>query len=77
VLATRSALAADADLLSDDERGAIERLIVRTEEMARGEDHHAIGDAVKVLADGTEPFAALRMNRGIRAALAGRSVEEI
>jgi molecular chaperone HscA len=77
VLATRSALAADADLLSDDERGAIERLIVRTEEMARGEDHHAIGDAVKALADGTEPFAALRMNRGIRAALAGRSVEEI
>jgi molecular chaperone HscA len=52
-------------------------LIVRTEEMARGEDHHAIGDAVKALADGTEPFAALRMNRGIRAALAGRSVEEI
>jgi molecular chaperone HscA len=77
VLATRSALAADADLLSEDERGAVERLIVRTEETARGEDHHAIGDAVKALADGTEPFAALRMNRGIRAALAGRSVEEI
>ena len=43
----------------------------------RGDNHHAIDDAVKALADGTEQFAAMRMNRGIRAALAGRSVEDI
>ena len=31
----------------------------------------------KALAEGTEAFAAERMNRGIRQALAGRRVEEI
>jgi molecular chaperone HscA len=77
VLATRSALAADAELLSASEQAAIATLLTSTEDIARGDDHHAINDAVKVLADGTEHFAAMRMNRGIRAALTGRSVEEI
>jgi molecular chaperone HscA len=36
-----------------------------------------IDDAVKSLADSTEAFAAERMNRGIRSALAGRRVEEV
>ncbi len=77
VLATRSALAADGDLLSAAEREAIAALVSSTEDIARGDNHHAIDDAVKALADGTENFAAMRMNRGIRAALAGRSVEDI
>jgi molecular chaperone HscA len=77
VLATRSALAADGDLLSAEEREAIAALLISTEDIARGDDHHVIDDAVKALADGTEAFAAMRMNRGIRAALAGRSVEDI
>jgi molecular chaperone HscA len=77
VLATRAALAADGDLLTPAEREDIAALIVRTDAIARGDDHHAIDDAVKALADGTESFAALRMNRGIRAALAGRSIESV
>jgi molecular chaperone HscA len=77
VLATRSALAADGELLSSAERVAIAALVASTEVIARGDDHHAIDDAVKALADGTEAFAAMRMNRGIRAALAGRSIEEV
>jgi molecular chaperone HscA len=77
VLATRSALSADADLLTDAERSAIDALIVQTQHIAQSDDHHAIDAAVKALADGTEAFAAMRMNRGIRKALAGRSVEEI
>ncbi len=77
VLATRSALAADGDLLSAQERETIAALLTSTEDIARGDNHHAIDDAVKALAEGTEQFAALRMNRGIRAALAGRSVEDI
>ncbi len=77
VLATRSALAADGDLLGDAERAAIEALVERTVAAAAGSDAHAIDDAVKALAEGTEPFAAMRMNRGIRAALAGRKVEEV
>jgi molecular chaperone HscA len=77
VLATRSALAADGDLLSTAERDAIEALVGQTEQQAASEDHAAIDAAVERLAEGTEAFAAVRMNRGIRAALAGRKVEEV
>jgi molecular chaperone HscA len=77
LLATRSALAADGDLLDDSERAAIDALMADTERIARRDDHRAIDDAVKALAEGTESFAALRMNRGIRAALAGRRVEDV
>jgi molecular chaperone HscA len=77
VLATRAALTADGEMLDADERAAIEAQITHVEAVARGDDHHAIDDAIKALADGTEAFAAMRMNRGIRNALAGRSVEEI
>jgi molecular chaperone HscA len=77
VLATRSALAADGDLLSDTERADIDARIADMQRVAQTEDHHAIDAAVKALAAATEAFAAARMNRGIRKALAGRSVEEI
>ncbi|HWH75094.1 MAG TPA: Fe-S protein assembly chaperone HscA [Methylibium sp.] len=77
VLATRAALAADGDLLAEADRAAIERLIEATLARAASEDAAAVDAAVKALADGTEAFAAERMNRGIREALAGRRVEEV
>jgi molecular chaperone HscA len=77
LLATRSALAADGDLLDAAERASIEALMARVAAMAAGDDHHAINAAVESLAHGTEAFAAARMNRGIRQALAGRRVEEV
>ncbi|HVK33700.1 MAG TPA: Fe-S protein assembly chaperone HscA [Burkholderiaceae bacterium] len=77
VLATRAALAADGELLIAAERAAIEGLVADAERIAQGNDHHAIDAAVKALADGTEAFAALRMNRGIRAALAGRNIADV
>jgi len=77
LMATRSALAADGDLLDEAERTAIEGLMVRAAAAAEGEDHHTINAAVESLAHGTEAFAAARMNRGIRQALAGRRVEEV
>jgi molecular chaperone HscA len=76
-LATRSALLADGDLLSPQERAAIEGLLAQVERAAASEDHHAIDAAVEVLAKGTEAFAGERMNRGIRQALSGRSIEEV
>lgn len=76
-LATRAALAADGDLLEEDERAAIERLLISLGQIAAGDNHAAIDTAVEALAKGTEGFAAARMNRGIRAALTGRKVEEI
>ena len=77
VLATRSALAADGELLSTTERAEVEALVRQVEQVAAGEDHAAIDAAVEQLATGTEAFAAARMNRGIRAALAGRKVEDV
>ena len=77
VLATRSALAVDGALLSSEEHGTIEALIEATARTAQGDDAHAIEAAVETLAQGTEAFAAARMNQGIRQALAGRRLEEI
>ena len=76
-LATRSALAADGDLLGADEQAAINQLLAALEASRESEDHHQIDAAVEALAKGTEAFAAERMNRGIRQALAGRRVEEV
>ena len=76
-LATRAALEADGDLLDEDERIRIDRLLDRLAETARAEDSSAIEDATKALATGTENFAALRMNRGIQQALTGRRLDEV
>jgi len=77
LLATHSALAADADLLAEDERRDIDALMAQVRSVREGEDHHAIDAAVEALAKGTEAFAAARMNRSIHDALAGRRVEEV
>jgi molecular chaperone HscA len=76
-LATQAALAADGDLLDDAERLAVNELLAHVRTAAQGEDPEAITRAVEALADGTEPFAAARMNRGIRTALTGRGLDEI
>lgn len=77
VLATESALAADADLLSVEERAAIDACIVIVRKQAQGDDHHAIKGAVEALAKGTEDFAARRMDRNVRNALTGRRLDEV
>ncbi len=76
-LATDSALAADGDLLSDAERSAIESLVLGVRHANRGEDTAAIEAATRALTEGTEAFAAARMNRGIRQALTGRRIEDV
>jgi molecular chaperone HscA len=76
-LATRSALAADGDLLNADERTAIERDLAALDAARHGSDASAVRAALDALADSTEAFAAARMNRSIRAALTGRRVEEV
>ena len=77
LLATQSALAADSELLQPGERAAIEALMSGVREATTGDDHDRINAAVEALAKGTEEFAAARMNRGIRQALAGRSIEDV
>jgi molecular chaperone HscA len=77
VLATRAALAVDGDLLSEAERTGIEALMLAAERAGQQADANAIEAAVEALADGTEAFAAARMNQGIRQALAGRRLDDI
>ncbi|NMM29266.1 MAG: Fe-S protein assembly chaperone HscA [Glaciimonas sp.] len=78
MLATQSALESDGNLLlSDDERTAIEVLLQSVREQVQGIDHVAIRAEVNALAHGTEEFAARRMDRSVRSALAGKKLDEI
>ncbi|PHM20869.1 MAG: Fe-S protein assembly chaperone HscA [Curvibacter sp. PD_MW3] len=78
LLATRSALAADGDLLSNEERTAIDGLMAALEALRTQEEDAAVIDAAtEALAKGTEAFAAMRMNRGIQKALAGKNIETV
>ena len=78
LLATQSALDADAALLSEPERADIDALMLSLRGIAANSvDAAAIEAATKALADGTEAFAAARMNAGIQRALAGKSLESI
>jgi molecular chaperone HscA len=77
LLASASALAADGDLLSPQERADIESLMDTARAALALQDPAPIEAATQALARGTEAFAALRMNRGIQQALAGRNIETV
>ena len=77
LLATAAALAVDGDLLEPEVRSAVDALMTELAVQRDGNDHHAIDAAVEALAKATEAFAAERMNRSIRQALAGRRIEEV
>ena len=77
LLATQSALDADGDLLSDDERTHIDALMQALRLQGAVADAPALEAATQALAKGTEAFAAQRMNRGIRKALAGQNVQTL
>ncbi len=72
-----AALAVDAALLSTDERAALDALCIKLRATAGGTDHLAIKAAIELLNKGSEEFAARRMDRSIRNALAGRTLESI
>jgi molecular chaperone HscA len=77
LIATQSALDQDPDLLSAEERSALDALIVQVRAIAQGSDHQAIQSVVLALAKGTEDFAARRMDRSVRAALTGKKLDEL
>lgn len=74
---THSALASDADLLDAAERARIDAAVAALEKAAAGEDAKAIKDAIAELTRETGDFAARRMDRSIREALSGRSVDAV
>jgi molecular chaperone HscA len=75
--ATASALALDGELLNDDERTEIDRALTALREVVNGDDADAVEHAISVVSAATDEFAARRMNKSIRAALAGRNIREI
>ena len=77
LLATQSALDADGDVLSPQERAAIDALMVALRHQRDADDAAVIEAATDALAKGTEAFAAQRMNRGIQQALAGKNVQTL
>ncbi|MEZ2739502.1 Fe-S protein assembly chaperone HscA [Comamonas jiangduensis] len=77
LLATQSALDADGDVLAPAQRADIEALMAQLRQAVTSDDAAIVEAATQALAKGTEAFAAERMNRGIRQALAGKSVQSI
>jgi molecular chaperone HscA len=72
-----SALAADGDLVSVDERRDIETRIAALASLREGTDHRAIKSTAESLNRATEAFAARRMDRIVSGALSGRSIDEV
>jgi molecular chaperone HscA len=64
-------------LLSAAQRADIDALLAAVVAAQPLQDAARIEAATQALAKGTEAFAALRMNRGIQKALAGKNVETV
>lgn len=73
----QSALVADAELLSNDEKGIVVAASEHLHTMMQGSDPVAIEAAIKTVDQQTQEFAARRMDASIRRALAGHSVDEV
>jgi molecular chaperone HscA len=73
----RAALASDSDLLSAADQTRIAQQLQSTLETANGDDVEKIRLATKALSDATDDFAAKRMDRSIRAALTGKSLDSL
>ena len=73
----RAAMAADADLLSAADQTRIAQQLQATAQVASGDEVEQIRLAIKALSDATDDFAAKRMDRSIRAALTGKSLDAL
>ncbi|MGK5010267.1 Fe-S protein assembly chaperone HscA [Janthinobacterium sp. MDB2-8] len=82
LLATQSALDEDGGLLDSLERATVDGLMNKVRDaIAQSQsgaiDHQALKLAIEALADGTEDFASRRMDRSVRTALKGKSLDQV
>jgi molecular chaperone HscA len=77
IVATQSALAADADLLDDAGRATIELALANVQRLVGDADRDALSSAVAALNAATGDFASKRMNRGVTRVLAGKRVDAL
>lgn len=75
--ATHAALAADGDLVTAAERAEIDALVSELSKQSQSSDISVIKVSIGALSRATDEFAARRMDRSIRRALAGRRVDEL
>ena len=77
VESVQAALAVDGDLLDAEERKHVDECLQAAIAAQSAQDTDTVKDAVQALSAATDDFAARRMDRSIRAALAGRKLDEI
>ncbi|CAB3683567.1 Hsc66 [Achromobacter denitrificans] len=77
VESVQAALAVDGDLLDADERKRVDECLQAAVAAQDAADADTVKAAVQALSAATDEFAARRMDRSIRAALAGRKLDEI
>ncbi len=78
LLATQSALNADGQLLSAEDRAHIESLMKALRHTVEtAVEAQAVEDATEALAKATEAFAAERMNHSIQKALSGQNIQSL
>jgi len=77
ILATEKALAADGDLLNQQEKQTIFHAIKQLRELLEQNDRHAIAQQLDHLDQATVEFAQRRMNRSIASALEHKSVNDV
>ena len=77
LLATQSALNDDAQLLSESEQAAIFTLMNEVQKLLPVVDQLALKNSITALANGTEEFAARRMDQSVRTALTGKKLNDI
>ncbi|MGK5045312.1 Fe-S protein assembly chaperone HscA [Janthinobacterium sp. GB4P2] len=82
LLATQSALDEDGGLLDSLERATVDGLMNKVRDaivqsQSGAIDHQALKLAIEALADGTEDFASRRMDRSVRTALKGKSLDQV
>ncbi len=75
--ATRTALAADGDLLDASELASIDAAVAALAAARAGSDHLALRAAVEALNRATTEFAGRRMDRNVSRALAGKRVDAL
>ncbi|KOO10451.1 hypothetical protein AKJ18_34190, partial [Vibrio xuii] len=65
------------ELLSEQEKQALVKAIESLIELRNGEDADAIEQGIKDTDKASQEFASRRMDKSIRAALSGQSVDDI
>lgn len=77
VMATKKALQADGDLLSEDERKSIEAALAALEQAISGDKASLIQARTDQLDDATHAWAGRRMDRAVARAIAGKKVDAV